>query len=632
MNNKYDVIIVGGGHAGIEAASATAKNNLKVLLISLSKSKIGLTPCNPSVGGSAKGIVVREVDALGGAMAKISDASCLQIKILNSSKGYAVHSLRSQIDKILYPENSLKYLTNFSNLSILEDAVLKITIKNNKVVGVLCKEKGEIEAKVVIVTTGTYMSSLIYKGDSKTSSGPDKQITIKTITQHLKDDHGFEFIRLKTGTPPRILDTSINYDGLEKVSGSENKKLRFSHWNSTFINEDLNCWLTYTNQKTHKIIEQNFNNSPILFKTNVGSGPRYCPSIEDKIYRFSDKPRHQLFLEPESNLSNSIYVQGLSTSFSEELQLKIIHTIKGLENAKVLKYGYAIEYDALVPTQLKSTLETKKIKNLFFAGQVNGTSGYEEASAQGIMAGINAVAILKNLKPFVLLRNEAYIGVMINDLITKEYCEPYRLLSSLAEYRLLLRSDNALSRLGKYGIYYNLLASDEKKVLLNYLKAKDEIIYFLNHNYINSFSDLKKKFVIEKGLKIEKKISLYEILKFPNVFISDLDILKEFQTIIKENDLQHLKYDLLKEIEIEAKYVGYIKIQNKEISNLNKLYKKQIPHNINYSLINNLSTEAKEKFLKFKPKNLYDANQIQGIKPTDLINLAYYLKSIYGNK
>lgn len=617
---QYDVIVVGGGHAGIEAAYISSKFNLNVLLISLSINKIGLTPCNPSIGGSAKGIVVREIDALGGLIAKISDTCTLQIKHLNKSKGYAVRSIRSQIDKVLYPQNALKFLCQQKNIEIIEDKVKKLIFKNNNCLGVMTHKNGEILGKKTILTTGTYMSSLILKGDERRVEGPEKQETSASITEQLKS-LGVKFIRLKTGTPPRLDANTIKYDVCKTEFGDRNKNLCFSFWNKKIKNKMLPCWLTYTNNRTHQLIKENMSYSPMFSGDQVGKGPRYCPSIEDKIHRFSDKERHQLFLEPESLKTNSIYLQGFSTSFPDHIQEKIVRTVVGLENVKFLKYGYAIEYDCIIPNQLKETLELRKLSNLFSAGQVNGTSGYEEAAAQGLIAGINASLKINGKKPFILKRSESYIGVMINDLIYKKYLEPYRLLSSLSEYRLLLRSDNADERLSKYAIKYNLLSKKEIITYETKIRSINEIKKIMNHKIlINNYIDLKN-YLSKFNVNINKSLSLSYIFKLSNVDFK--------QIYIKYPPIQKYCLDLVEAVFIREKYHGYINIQEKEITKLNKNFTKKIPNDIDYAQITNLANETIEKLTFYKPKSIGDASYIQGIRPNDLLNISYYLKFKY---
>ena len=481
---EYEIIVVGGGHAGCEAALASARMNKKTLMITMNKNNIADMPCNPSIGGPAKGIVVREISALGGEMANNIDKSFLQMKMLNTKKGPAVRSLRAQADKITYKKEMLKTLENQENLDILEDMVKELLIKDNKIIGVLTENNKEIYSKAVILTTGTYLKSSILVGSSKTSSGPHDEKTCKTLSDDLKK-YGFIIKRLKTGTPPRIEKSSIDYSKATIQPGDD------TCWNFSVYNElnyeidkQIPCYLIYTTPKTHEIIKENLDKSSMYGGYVEGVGPRYCPSIEDKIVRFSDKERHQLFLEPESLYYDDIYLQGFSTSMPHEIQEQMVHSLPGLENAKILKYAYAIEYDAIDAKDLKQTLETKIIENLYTAGQINGTSGYEEAACQGLIAGINAALKLEKKEPLILKRNEAYIGVLIDDLITKGVRDPYRLLTSRAEYRLLLRNDNADLRLSEYGYKIGLINEEKYKQLQTKKQQIKELTKLLKENKI----------------------------------------------------------------------------------------------------------------------------------------------------
>ena len=617
--NRYDVIVVGGGHAGIEAVYASSKYKLSILMITLSINKIGLTPCNPSIGGSAKGIVVREVDALGGAMGILADQSSIQMKILNTSRGPAVQSLRSQIDKIDYPLNSQKLLNNIKNVDILEDKVLTLIIKNKSVIGVVSEKYGEILAKSVVLTTGTYLSSLIMKGDSSVREGPDKQETTTTITKQLKKC-GFNIIRLKTGTPPRVLESSINYKNTEIEEGIKNPSICFSFLNKKLSRPNIPSYLTYTNSKTHKIINKNLSLSPMYSgNKNLGVGPRYCPSIEDKIVRFKDKKRHQIFLEKESIHTNSIYIQGVSTSFPDKIQDKILKSISGLENCQVLRYGYAIEYDAIDPYQLKETLETKIINNLYSAGQINGTSGYEEAGAQGFIAGANAALKILNKNPFVLKRNEAHIGVMIDDLVTKGVIEPYRLLTSRSEFRLLLRSDNADRRLTKIGYMNGTVSNKRYKILLEKEKNIDKLKKILNNCFFHQSSTINL-FLDKISSKLRTKTSASEIIRRPEITIKKI-------IMFLPKEVKEFDYAIIRQCEIEIKYNGYLKLQEKEVNKIKSIEKTIIPKNINYCEIKQLSKESMDKLSKYKPETLGQVSRITGLKPHDVLNISYYIKS-----
>ena len=610
----YDVIIVGGGHAGCEASHVAAYKGAKTLLVTSNINNIADMPCNPHIGGSAKGIVVREIDALGGIMGKIADKTHLQIKLLNKTKGPAVQSLRAQADKILYPKEMLKLLKNQKNLEIKEAMVEDLIINNNKVEGIITENNEKIKGKIVILTTGTYLKSNVLLGEKRIKEAPHGEKPSKHLSDKLKL-LGFKIIRLKTGTPQRIDKNSINYKILKKEPGdSEFLTFSFDNIPSYKIEEQEDCYLTYTNEKTHKIINDNLNKSSMYgaIPDIEAIGPRYCPSIEDKVVRFSDKKRHQLFIEPESRYSDEMYLQGFSTSMPIEIQEKMVHSLEGLEKAKILKYGYAIEYDAIYPTYLKNTLETKIIENLYTAGQINGTSGYEEAAAQGLIAGINATLKLENKKPLVLKRNEAYIGVLIDDLITKGVKDPYRLLTSRAEYRLLLRSDNADLRLRKYGIYAGLINKEQEKKL----KEKEE-----NINKIIKWSKTTKIKIDEKNklkdINLENKTyTVEELLKRPEINI------KNIESIIEIPFDDEIKYQL----EINLKYQGYINKAIKEAEKLNKLEKKQIPEDINYDNIKNLASEAREKLKEIRPKTIAQALRISGVNPSDISILSIYLK------
>ncbi len=608
----YDVIVVGGGHAGCEAALAAARCNNKTLLITGNFKNIATMPCNPSIGGSAKGIVVREIDALGGEMGINADKSLLQMKMLNSSKGPAVRSLRAQADKVTYPQEMWKTLNNCNNLTLLEDLVEDLVIKDNTVIGIVCDKCGTINTKVVILTTGTYLKSDILIGDTRTRSGPNFEKPSMHLSDNLKK-LGFEIIRLKTGTPPRIKKDSIDF-GKTKIEYGDDKLYTFSHDIEPLYDVDtqIPCHLIYTTNETHKIIMDNLNKSSMYGGRNdiLGVGPRYCPSIEDKIVRFADKERHQLFLEPESIYYDDIYIQGFSTSMPKDVQEKMVHSLPGMDKAIILKYAYAIEYDAINPMQLKPSLETKLINNLFTAGQINGTSGYEEAAAQGLIAGINASLKLKGHAPLILKRNEAYIGVLIDDLINKGVMDPYRLLTSRAEYRLLLRDDNADLRLREYGYKVGLINEEKYNNLL------------VKKNAIDTLKEkLKETKIITDSEKGSVGNNLYNYLKVPNNKIIDLvnnyDFLKSFNEKI------------LEEVEIQIKYEGYIKKVEKDAQKMLKNEEKIIPNDIDYSKIPNLASEARQKLDKVRPISVGQALRISGVNPADISILLVYLKRFY---
>jgi len=617
----YDIIVIGGGHAGCEAALAPARMGLKTLLVTSNLKKIAHLSCNPSIGGPAKGNVVREIDALGGEMAIITDKSQIQMRLLNTGKGPGVQALRAQADKVDYPKNMQKSLFNQKNLTIIEGMVDDLIVENKEIKGVLLENKDSYYGKTVILTAGTYMKARIMISSETWDSGPDNDKPSLNLSVNLRR-LGFKTMRLKTGTPPRVTIDSIDYDKTI-IQPGDMEYHAFSHDINEYkpLDKQIPCYLTYTTNKTHEIIMANLSKSSMYGAIDVieSKGPRYCPSIEDKIVRFSDKPRHQIFLEPESIHIPEIYVQGLSTSLPKEIQEEIIHTVPGLENCKIVRYAYAIEYDAIDPRQLWPTLESKLIKGLYFAGQVNGTSGYEEAAGQGLMAGINASLKIRGRKPFILKRNEAYIGVMIDDLVTKGTTEPYRLLTSRAEYRLLLRHDNADIRLREYG--YNLGLIDENR----YLRFKKKINNIEHEKKrLSNLKILPKKEVNDYMTSINSSIlkdsiTPLNLMKRPEIKYSHvMDLLKEKSILSKEE---------AKQIEIQVKYAGYIKKMSAQVEKLNKLEEKRIPQDIDYSKIANLAIEAKQKLNQIKPLTVGQAGRISGVNPSDIAILMVYLDS-----
>ncbi len=618
----YEIIVVGAGHAGCEAAYACAKKNHKTLLITSNLKNIADMPCNPHIGGSAKGIVVREIDALGGIMGKVADKTHLQIKMLNSAKGPAVQSLRAQGDKIAYPKEMIKTLNSLDNLEIKEGMVEDLIIEDGTVKGIVLEDGTRIISQAVILTTGTYLKADILVGNTRTRKGPHGERPSNHLSDKLKE-YGFRIIRLKTGTPQRIDRSTIDFSKTKPELG-DNEYLTFSYDLEPCykIEEQEPCYLTYTTEETHQIIRDNLNKSSMYGALDdiEGIGPRYCPSIEDKVVRFADKERHQLFLEPESRFYDDIYVQGFSTSMPPEVQEKMVHSLPGLENAKILKYGYAIEYDAIYPTQLKANLETKIINSLFTAGQINGTSGYEEAACQGLMAGINASLKLEGKEPLVLKRSDAYIGVLIDDLITKGIRDPYRLLTSRAEFRLLLRSDNADLRLRDYGYQVGLI--DEEQI--NRLNSKrdqiNELIKFMKDNKIKITKEIEEKFK-EKDYQIPtSSMSLEQLIKRPELTMEFLS------TLI---DIPFSK-EIKKQVEINLKYEGYINKTYKEVDKMLKLEKKKIPKDIDYDKIKNIASEARQKLKEVRPETIAQAIRISGVNPSDISILSVYLKKEYG--
>ena len=622
----YDVIVVGGGHAGCEASLATARTGNKTLLVTGNIKNIADMPCNPSIGGSAKGIVVREIDALGGEMGRNADKSLIQIKMLNSSKGPAVQSLRAQADKITYPKNMLKTLNEQENLEIKEAIVEDLIVEDNVIKGIKLENDEKIFSKAVILTTGTYLKADILIGDTRRREGPHGEKPSNHLSDKLRE-YGFNVIRLKTGTPQRIDKSSIDFSKTKEEYGDD-RYLTFSFENKIYYDKDkqVPCHLIYTTPETHQIIRDNLNKSSMYggLSDIKGVGPRYCPSIEDKIVRFADKERHQLFLEPESLYYDDIYVQGFSTSMPKDIQEKMVHSLPGLENAKILKYAYAIEYDAIDSKQLKQSLETKVIENLFTAGQINGTSGYEEAACQGLIAGINANLKLKGEKPLILKRNEAYIGVLIDDLVTKGIIDPYRLLTSRAEYRLLLRHDNADMRLTDYGHQVGLISEERYS---NFNKKKENIaklVELLKNNKITPTADVNKYLESIPTTPLKDGISLFDLLKRTEIDFSNIEHFINIDFADEEKE----------QVAINIKYEGYINKALKEANKMVDLDNKLIPDDIDYDKIHNLASEAKQKLKQIKPTSIGQALRISGVNPTDISLIMVYLKKeyLYDNK
>ena len=616
---EYEVIVVGGGHAGIEASHILAFKGHKTLLITMNKKNIGDMPCNPSIGGTAKGIIVREIDALGGIMGRIADISHFQIKMLNNSKGPAVRSLRCQADKTTYPQNIQKELENTPNLTILESTVEDLIIEENTVKGVILKDGTKITSKMVILTTGTYLKANILIGSESTPSGPHGEPRSNHLSDNLKK-YGFTIQRLKTGTPQRIKASSIDFSKMTPEYGDD------CYWTFSFdnpptykINEQQKCFLIYTNEKTHKTILDNLDKSAMYGGYVTGIGPRYCPSIEDKLVRFKDKERHQLFLEPESLYYDEWYLQGFSTSMPRDIQEKMVHSLSGLENAVITKYAYAIEYDAIDPLQVSPSLESKVIANLFTAGQINGTSGYEEAAAQGLMAGINASLKLENKDPLILKRNDAYIGVLIDDLVTKGTQEPYRMLTSRAEFRLILRHDNADLRLREYAHQVGSITEKQYQNYINRLESLKEGEKYLKETKLKITPEIKK--IFEENQKEVPNITdtLYNLLKRPEITI---EFLENFLTFPMDAQTKE-------ELEIQIKYEGYIKKTYKEVEKMKKLEEKMIPKDIDYQKIKNLASEARQKLEKIRPISVGQAARISGVNPSDIAILSVYLKKEY---
>ena len=621
---NYEIIVVGGGHAGCEAALASARKGHNTLLITGNIENIADMPCNPSIGGSAKGIVVREIDALGGEMGINADKGLIQIKMLNSGKGPAVQALRAQADKVTYPKEMLKTLKNTKNLEIKEGMVEDLIIEDNKVKGIILEDETKITSEIVILTTGTYLKADIMVGDTRRREGPHGEKPSNHLSDNLKK-YGLKIIRLKTGTPQRIDKNSIDFSKTkEELGDNVHRTFSFDRKASYDIEKQVPCHLVYTTEETHKIIRENLNKSSMYGGLDdiTGVGPRYCPSIEDKIVRFADKERHQLFLEPESLYYDDIYIQGFSTSMPYDVQEKMVHSIKGLENAKILKYAYAIEYDAIYPTQMKLSLENKIIENLFTAGQINGTSGYEEAAGQGLIAGINASLKLEGKEPLILKRNEAYIGVLIDDLVTKGIRDPYRLLTSRAEYRLLLRSDNADLRLREYGHQVGLIEEERYNNYLNKIKQIKEVKEILNNNKITPTEEVNSYLEKNNSSILKDGITLYNLLKRTEINMENIKYFIE------------LDYDeeILNQVEIAVKYEGYIKKAVQDAEKMVKLENKKIPADIDYSIIPNIASEAKQKLQEVNPESLGQALRISGVNPSDISILSVYLKRNYKNE
>ncbi|RDU58270.1 tRNA uridine-5-carboxymethylaminomethyl(34) synthesis enzyme MnmG [Helicobacter sp. MIT 99-5507] len=616
---NIDVLVVGGGHAGIEASYAAAKMGLRVHLLTILVENIGLASCNPAIGGLAKGHLVKEIDALGGLMGIITDNCGIQYRILNASKGYAVRGSRAQIDMDSYRIYARNALFKIENLSISQELVEELLIESNQIYGIKTNIGKIYKAKKVILTTGTFLNGVVHIGKSISKNGRIGESSAIKLGENLSK-LGFEVGRLKTGTCPRIDGKSIDFSNLEIHNGDfPPPNFSFRTSKDSFNPTQYPCYITYTNKQTHKIISDNFHLAPLFSGQISGIGPRYCPSIEDKVYRFSSKDRHQLFLEPQTKECSEYYVNGLSTSLPFDIQEKVIHSISGLENARITRYGYAIEYDYVMPTELKHTLETKKIANLYFAGQINGTTGYEEAAAQGIMAGINAALSIKGESEFILKRSEGYIGVMIDDLVTKGTDEPYRVFTSRAEYRLLLREDNATFRLSKYGYKFGLL-DDISSILKDESNIKNGILFLENKNYTPTKEFLKFLDSIDE-IKINDITNGIQLVARDSF---DIEKLKKLDSMFC--DMSDIA---LEQIKIECKYYHYIKKQSAEISKLDSTLDIKIPANFIFDDIPGLSLEVVEKLNKFRPNSLREASLISGITPAsiDVLHLYIYLRS-----
>jgi tRNA uridine 5-carboxymethylaminomethyl modification enzyme len=614
---NYDVIVVGAGHAGCEAGLAAARLGSKTLMVTINLDMVAFMPCNPSVGGPAKGIVVREIDALGGEMAKAVDKTYVQMRMLNTGKGPAVRALRAQADKFLYSNEMKRTLENEKNLTLVQGMVEQLIIEDGVCKGILTQTGAAYYAKTVVITTGTYLRGEIILGELKYSSGPNNQQPSIKLSDHLQE-LGFHLVRFKTGTPPRVNGNTIDYSKTEIQPGDDEPRA-FSYETTKFITDQLPCWLTYTNETTHAILNENLHRAPMFSGMVKGTGARYCPSIEDKIVRFSDKPRHQIFLEPEGRNTDEVYVQGLSTSMPEDVQQRILKTIPGLENVQMMRAGYAIEYDAVEPSQLWPTLETKVIKNLYTAGQINGTSGYEEAAAQGLMAGINAgLNALGKGEEMILSRSEAYIGVLIDDLVTKGTNEPYRLLTSRAEYRLLLRHDNADLRLTQYGYKIGLISEERYE---KFTKKRSEIeneVKRLKNLILKPNAEVQGLIKSVGGSELKDGIRASDLLKRPEMNYGHIEQLTKSEI--------ELHPDIKEQVEIHIKYEGYIEKSLQQVERLKKMEDKKIPENIDYDAISGLATEARQKLKKIHPLSLAQASRISGVNPADISILLVYLE------
>jgi tRNA uridine 5-carboxymethylaminomethyl modification enzyme len=616
---KYDVIVVGGGHAGSEAAAAAANLGSKTLLITMNLQTIGQMSCNPAMGGIAKGQIVREIDALGGLSGIITDKTMIQFKMLNLSKGPAMWSPRAQSDRMRFSEEWRLQLESIKNLDFFQDMVIGLLTEKNKIIGVKTYMGAIIYSKSIILTNGTFLNGLIHIGDKQFGGGRIGEKAAFGVTENLIE-LGFEAGRMKTGTPPRVDGRSIDFDKMEEQKGDINPQ-KFSYTNTPKLIQQRSCFITYTNIKVHEVLREGFERSPLFNGTIKSTGPRYCPSIEDKINRFADRERHQIFAEPEGWQTVEYYINGFSTSLPDDIQIKALQLIPGFENAKLFRPGYAIEYDYFPPTQLKNTLETKIIENLYFAGQINGTTGYEEAAAQGLVAGINASLKIQNKAPFVLKRSEAYIGVLIDDLITKGTEEPYRMFTSRAEYRMSLRQDNADERLTCLSYSIGLASQERMRYLEKKNKQTNNCI-----NFIKSTSITKEEtnpILLQKNSSlISQTVKADSILVRPNIFLKDLIKIQSINNYIKSNNFSN---EVLEQVEIKIKYKGYIDKELENVQKLNRLENIKIPVHFDYSKLNSISTEAKQKLMKFKPETIGQASRISGVSPSDINVLLIYM-------
>ena len=623
VTENYDVVVVGAGHAGCEAALASARLGLSTIMFTVSVNSIALMPCNPNIGGSSKGHLVKEIDALGGEMGKNIDKTFIQSKMLNRSKGPAVHSLRAQADKQAYSNEMRKTLENTENLTIRQGEVTKLLVEEGKITGVLTYSGAVYYCKAVILCTGTYLKARCIYGDISNETGPDGLQAANYLTDSLKE-LGIEMFRFKTGTPARIAGNSIDYSKMEEQFGDERVvPFSFSTDPEDVQIEQKSCWLTYTNEKTHEIIRANLDRSPLYSGVIEGTGPRYCPSIEDKVVRFADKNRHQVFIEPEGTYTNEMYIGGMSSSLPEDVQYEMYRSVPGLENARIVRNAYAIEYDCINPRQLYPTLEFKNIKGLFSAGQFNGSSGYEEAAAQGLIAGINAAMEIKGQEQLILDRSEAYIGVLIDDLVTRENHEPYRMMTSRAEYRLLLRQDNADLRLRKKGYQAGLIDEETYQKSVEKEKQIQEEINRIEHVNIGASEKVQSLLESFGSTPLKSGTTLAELIRRP-------ELSYEAVASIDENR-QELSWDVKEQVDINVKYDGYIKRQLRQVEQFKKLEAKKIPTDIDYEKVGSLRIEARQKLEMYRPVSIGQASRISGVSPADISVLLVYMEQ-YGRR